>query len=297
MRYTEYGARQMKKTFKYRLAHFVFGDNIVDRKEWRESIKGSGNPFYGKSHSPEAREKMSKAHTGIKRSPMSHQTRENISKASKGKPKYFTPEHKQHLSEASCGQRNHRFGKHWDIEHREKQSQKLRGANAPNWKGGVTAKNLLVRQTLSYKLWREQVFRRDNYTCQKCGQVGGRLHPHHIKSFALYPELRFEVNNGITLCESCHRHTDNYANQSSHARVVPARDTSQLCSRCGARVSKDLSVRIRSCPHCGLTIDRDFNAALNILRLGQRAFRCLAPYPENPRTLVLGSVNVLSVSH
>ena len=50
---------------------------------------------------------------------------------------------------------------------------------------------------------------------------------------------------------------------------VPAKDTTQLCSRCGSRVSKDLSVRIHSCPHCGLTIDRDFNSTLNILRLGQ----------------------------
>ena len=50
---------------------------------------------------------------------------------------------------------------------------------------------------------------------------------------------------------------------------VPARNTSQLCSRCGVKVPKDLSIRIHSCPSCGLTIDRDYNAALNILRLGQ----------------------------
>jgi len=50
---------------------------------------------------------------------------------------------------------------------------------------------------------------------------------------------------------------------------VPAKDTTQLCSQCGARVPKDLSVRIHSCPICGLSIDRDFNAALNILRVGQ----------------------------
>jgi len=50
---------------------------------------------------------------------------------------------------------------------------------------------------------------------------------------------------------------------------VPAKDTSQLCSQCGAEVSKDLSVRVHSCSHCGLNIDRDFNAALNILRAGQ----------------------------
>jgi len=60
---------------------------------------------------------------------------------------------------------------------------------------------------------------------------------------------------------------------------VPARDTSQLCSRCGARVPKDLSVRIHSCPFCGLTIDRDHNAALNILRAGQA--------PQVPCTMCL----------
>jgi putative transposase len=49
---------------------------------------------------------------------------------------------------------------------------------------------------------------------------------------------------------------------------VPAKNTSQQCSGCGEIVLKDLSVRIHSCPHCKLTLDRDLNAALNILRLG-----------------------------
>ena len=49
---------------------------------------------------------------------------------------------------------------------------------------------------------------------------------------------------------------------------VPAKDTSQLCSKCGQIVEKSLSVRIHKCS-CGLEIDRDWNAALNILRLGQ----------------------------
>ena len=49
---------------------------------------------------------------------------------------------------------------------------------------------------------------------------------------------------------------------------VPAKNTSQMCSRCEQIVKKDLSVRIHSCS-CGLNIDRDFNSALNILRLGQ----------------------------
>ena len=54
---------------------------------------------------------------------------------------------------------------------------------------------------------------------------------------------------------------------------VPARGTSQNCSGCGKEVPKDLSVRIHSCPFCGLVLDRDYNAALNVLRLGQ-SLRC-----------------------
>ncbi|MBU2559232.1 MAG: transposase [Bacteroidetes bacterium] len=49
---------------------------------------------------------------------------------------------------------------------------------------------------------------------------------------------------------------------------VPAKMTSQICSSCGNNVPKDLSVRVHNCS-CGLSIDRDFNSALNILRAGQ----------------------------
>ena len=54
----------------------------------------------------------------------------------------------------------------------------------------------------------------------------------------------------------------------SQVILVDPRNTSQMCSRCGAIVKKDLSVRIHDCPMCGLVIDRDENAAINILRLG-----------------------------
>jgi len=54
-------------------------------------------------------------------------------------------------------------------------------------------------------------------------------------------------------------------------RVVaaPAQYTSQDCSGCGERVPKTLSMRTHVCPSCGLVMDRDENAALNILRAGQ----------------------------
>lgn len=45
---------------------------------------------------------------------------------------------------------------------------------------------------------------------KSCGQVGGKLHAHHVKSFSEYPELRTSINNGKTLCVDCHRQTDSY---------------------------------------------------------------------------------------
>ncbi len=50
--------------------------------------------------------------------------------------------------------------------------------------------------------------------------------------------------------------------------LVNPNGTSQICSGCGQVVQKDLSERVHRCPFCGLTLDRDHNAALNILRLG-----------------------------
>lgn len=62
-----------------------------------------------------------------------------------------------------------------------------------------------IRNSREYQEWRADVFERDHYTCQNCGQVGGMLNAHHIKPFKDYPDLRLEVSNGITLCLKCHK--------------------------------------------------------------------------------------------
>lgn len=90
------------------------------------------------------------------------------------------------------------------------------GKNNPNWKGGITPINLMIRTSSEYKLWRIAIFERDNYTCIWCGAKSQKgikvvLHADHIKPFALFPELRFAIDNGRTLCEDCHRTTYTYA--------------------------------------------------------------------------------------
>jgi len=65
-----------------------------------------------------------------------------------------------------------------------------------------------------YKKWREAVFKRDNYTCQKCDKTNCYLEAHHIKSWTKYRKLRYVISNGQTLCYKCHQLTKQfYGNQ------------------------------------------------------------------------------------
>ena len=59
--------------------------------------------------------------------------------------------------------------------------------------------------TKRYKKWRMEVFTRDGFKCQICDKTGKCLVPHHIKGWAKYQKLRYEVSNGITLCVECHK--------------------------------------------------------------------------------------------
>jgi putative transposase len=68
--------------------------------------------------------------------------------------------------------------------------------------------------------------------------------------------------------------TDTKAEEAGRRVVlVNPRNTSKLCSSCGELVQKRLSDRIHACPHCGLVMGRDRNAALNILHRGLQTLR------------------------
>lgn len=89
-------------------------------------------------------------------------------------------------------------------------SRPPKGPDHWNWKGGLTPINQLQRNSAEATMWRNTVFNRDEYTCQGCSSRGGKLHAHHIVPWAVSVELRFEVSNGCTLCESCHKIIHNY---------------------------------------------------------------------------------------
>ena len=78
------------------------------------------------------------------------------------------------------------------------------------WQGGITNRNKLLRNRKEQKDWRKAIFERDNFTCQACGVRGVELHADHIKPFALFPELRLDLNNGRTLCVPCHKKTPTF---------------------------------------------------------------------------------------
>jgi hypothetical protein len=112
---------------------------------------------------------------------------------------------KQAASEVNKGKPTWNKGKELPIEMRRKISEANRGEKGSNWKGGITSINGIIRSGIESRLWRESVFMRDDWTCQKTGIKGGRLRAHHLQNFSQYPELRFEISNGITLSKEAHK--------------------------------------------------------------------------------------------
>ena len=154
---------------------------------------------------------------GYKRPPFSKEWKEKLSKSLKDRK--LSEEHKRKIGFIRKGRKHSEESKKKigfansislkdrkiPLEIRKKISNSTKGENHHNWQGGKTPEYRKIRMSIEFRLWREVVFARDNWTCQKTGIKGGKLHPHHIQNFAQYPELRFAIDNGITLSKEAHK--------------------------------------------------------------------------------------------
>lgn len=134
----------------------------------------------------------------------------------------FSEETLRKIRLAKIGKPSPRKGAKLSLETREKikaaRSRQVmpKGENHHMWKGGITPLRKKLYFSKEYRLWRESVFKRDDYSCIWCGIRGGELNADHIKPWALYPELRFAIDNGRTLCISCHRKTYTWGRRSNN---------------------------------------------------------------------------------
>ena len=185
-KHSEESKRKISKALKGRISpkKGIKLSKEVRLKMREASLKDGRIPpsFKGKKHSKLSKQKMSKVHKG--RKDTEETTKHRIASVRRGKDCHF-------------------------------------------WKGGITPLRILIKQNYRYKKWRSLIFKRDNFICQICGQLGGRLNADHIKSFSLSIEHNniktlkeafqckdlWDINNGRTLCEDCHRKTDNFGSK------------------------------------------------------------------------------------
>jgi len=169
--------------------------------------KTHDNPFTSKKHTKETKQKMRLKALGRK-SPF--------------KNKYHTKESKKKIQKNHAdmsGDKNPMFGVH------------RFGKDSPHWQGGITELHFWIRSLNESKEWKFEIFKRDNYTCQKCNYNGHNIEAHHIKEFAKllseflkeYDQFSpiedketlirlamkwkpfWDIDNGKTLCKDCHK--------------------------------------------------------------------------------------------
>lgn len=191
-----------------------------------EHLKKMGDSHRGKKHSPEAIAKMRIAQSN--RPP-----EYGLAVSARQLGKKQSEETKQKISETrirlGLGRKSNTIGLRQisgdgnpakQPEVRKKISESKMGNKNPNWKDGISLANALIRASAEYREWRNNVLKRDKYTCIWCGLVMGQwlkeekrkvfIEADHIKPFAYFPELRFELSNGRALCRECHKNTETY---------------------------------------------------------------------------------------
>ena len=136
--------------------------------------------------------------------------------------KHHSIEARRKISLANIGNKKTLGYKHSEETKAKNRKSARRGERNNMWRGGITPLRKQIRECFKYRQWRSDVFTRDNFTCQDCNKRGGWIEAHHVlKSFAdilidnkiktledaINCEEMWNINNGRTLCENCHKKT------------------------------------------------------------------------------------------
>lgn len=122
----------------------------------------------------------------------------------------MSAESRRKMSEAATRRPSNRLGMPHSDETKARiavitRERTPRGEDHYAFKGGHLRRELSLRRTPEYLVWRDAVFKRDKYTCRDCGEAhGGNLRAHHEKPLAEFPDKAYDVDNGVTLCHPCH---------------------------------------------------------------------------------------------
>lgn len=195
----------------------ILNKSVAQISRYLESFGIKSRPFSTKGLQPrlgaklseETKDKIRQKHLGVKMSAASNEKKRQrmlLNNSFKGK---------HHTEESKQKQRDKMLGRTLTLEHRSKVIKYLifgdvKGEKSHCWKGGISPINARLRSSKEFKKWRKGVLERDNYTCKWCGLYSKSNHADHIAPFALFPELRFSLDNGRTLCSKCHLKTDTY---------------------------------------------------------------------------------------
>ena len=110
-----------------------------------------------------------------------------------------------YLCHCSCGNKKMMSGASLSNRGTESCGCLSSGPTSINWNSSLTDEERAVSRNYDeYRKWRKTVYERDSYTCVSCMNLGGSLVAHHLESYGDNLDLRTEIDNGVTLCKTCH---------------------------------------------------------------------------------------------
>lgn len=171
--------------------------------------RGYGKWMTGKKASAATVAKMSATHTAIDNEPEERQRRSSRARAA-GAGSWMTGRSLSDAHRAAIGaSASVSYEERYGPDRADEERAKRRASNRARWADHEPSEAQREKHNADYRYveWRTAVFERDDFTCQghDCGQRGGALNAHHVLEWADHEAHRYNVENGVTLCVSCHR--------------------------------------------------------------------------------------------